>query len=137
MYKTILLVVEGTSSDQAMVEYIKPLARLLQSRVILFHGENWQTHGRGKETFYPGATDAVEYLKKMRKEFQAAGVSVEMVLAYGEPVIEIEKQVQHRACDLVVMNTQERKSVLEIFFGAIFEHVQNAISVPVLLFKLR
>jgi nucleotide-binding universal stress UspA family protein len=134
MCKTMLLVVDGASSDRAMIEYVKPLAKLLQNRVILLHVENADLRGYRRKMLYPGASDAVEYLKKMQKELQAAGIPVEMVLAYGEPVMEIKNQVQKKACDLVAMNTQERKSVSEMFFGTTFEHVQNAINVPVLLF---
>ena len=137
MYSTVLIVIDGTSSDRAMIEYVKPLAKLWQSRVILLHVENSELRGRRGETLYPGAVDAVEYLKKMRGEIQAAGISVELALTYGEPAMEIKNQVQKRTCELVVMNTQERKSVSEIFFGTVPERVQNAISVPALLFKSR
>jgi nucleotide-binding universal stress UspA family protein len=137
MHKAILIVVDGASSDRAMIEYVKPLARLMQSRIILLHIENRESHGRGRELPYPGAIDSVDYLKKMQREFQAGEVAVEIALAYGEPGTEIKNQIQKRACDLVVMNTQERKSVSEIFFGTIFERVHNSINVPALLFKLR
>ena len=137
MYNTMLIVIDGTSSDRAMTEYVKPLAKLWQSRVILLHVENSEPRGRRAEILYPEAADAVEYLKKMQKEFRAAGIPVEMALAYGEPAMEIKNQVQKRTCELVVMNTQERKSVSEIFFGTVLERVQNAINVPALLFKSR
>ena len=135
MCKTILLVVEGISTDQAMIEHVKPLAKLLQSRVILFHVENGERYGRVRKTLYPGAADAVEYLRKMYGILQAAGISAEIALAYGEPVLEIEKQVQKKACDLVTMNTQTRKLMSEFFFGTVFERVQNAIDIPILVFK--
>jgi nucleotide-binding universal stress UspA family protein len=137
MHKAILIVVDGASSDRAMVEYVKPLARLMQSRIILFHIENQAPYGRRREPLYPGAIDSVDYLKKMQGEFQAADVSIEIALAYGEPGMEIKNQLQKGTCDLVVMNTHECKSVSEIFFGTIFERVQNVINVPALLFKLK
>ena len=99
MCKSILLVVDGTSSDRAMMEYVKSLAKLWQSRLILLHVENSEPRGCNGELHYPGATDAVEYMKKMQKEFQSADVLVELVLSYGEPVMEIKSQVQKKTCD--------------------------------------
>ncbi len=135
MCKTILLVVDGTACDRAMIEYVRPLAKGSQSRVILLHVENGEPRDRRRQILYPGATDAVEYLRNIQNEFRAASISVEIVLAYGEPAVEIKNQVQQRTCDLVMMNTQRRESVSEIFFGTIFKRVQNAIAVPILLFK--
>ena len=35
MYKTILLTLDGTATDRAIIEHVKVLAKLAQSRVVL------------------------------------------------------------------------------------------------------
>ena len=37
MYKTILMPLDGTPTDRAIIEHIKQLAQLLHSRVVVFH----------------------------------------------------------------------------------------------------
>ncbi len=37
MYKTILMPLDGTATDRAIIEHIKQLAKVLGSRVVLFH----------------------------------------------------------------------------------------------------
>jgi nucleotide-binding universal stress UspA family protein len=50
MYKTILVTLDGTPSDRAIIEHIKQLAKLAQSRVVLLHvADGWaaRTYGPG------------------------------------------------------------------------------------------
>ena len=37
LYKTILVTLEGTPTDQAIIEHVKLLAKAMQSRVVLLH----------------------------------------------------------------------------------------------------
>jgi nucleotide-binding universal stress UspA family protein len=134
MYKTILLALEGISSDRFIVEHVKLLAKFTQSRVVLFHVERWVAHIHSQGVLYPGARDDIEYLRKIKSEFQSAGILAEFELAYGDPAMEIVKRVQ-KGCDLVAMNRQSHRSLAEIFFGTIASRVQDRINAPVLLLR--
>ena len=37
MYRTILVTVDGTPTDRAIIEHIKTLAKLAQSKIVLLH----------------------------------------------------------------------------------------------------
>ena len=95
MYKTILVTVDGTRTDRAIIEHVKPLACLMKSRVVLLHvatGVPAKYHGTdaaGKEV-----QESQAYLDRVRAEFTAAGIRAESDLAYGEPAKEIVKWVQ-------------------------------------------
>lgn len=135
MYKTILLTLDGTSRDKAIIEHVKPLAKLAQSRVLLFHVEC-----SGRKINHPdipclGTTDVIQYLRVIHAEFRSQGIRVEIQLAYGDPAMEMTEQIRQKGCDLVVINTQLRKSVTEIFFGTTAERLQDEINIPLLLFK--
>jgi nucleotide-binding universal stress UspA family protein len=42
MYKTILVTLDGTPTDQAIIQHVKELAKLAQSRVVLLHvADGW------------------------------------------------------------------------------------------------
>ncbi len=125
MCKTILLVVEGAFTDRAMVEHVKPLAKFAQSRVILF-----QLGGAATK-----ASEELERLKQIYREFQSAGIPVELEMAYGDPVVEIVKKAQQRGCDLIALVTSKHRSITDRIFGPIASRVQDSIHLPVLLFR--
>ena len=138
MYKTILLTLDGTLTDRAMIEHVKPLAKLAQSRVVLLHvADGWAARQYGKDAVSAEITEDTAYLKKIRQEFQTAGIPAEAELAYGEPVKEIVKWVERKGCDLVAMSTHGHRFLADIFLGETARRVQHSISVPVLLLRAK
>ncbi len=97
MYKTILVTLDGTATDRAIIEHIKPLAKLMQSRVVLLHvvtgvpAKYHRTNAAGKEV-----EESKAYLDRVRAEFAAVGIPADADLAYGEPVKEIVRWVQQK-----------------------------------------
>jgi nucleotide-binding universal stress UspA family protein len=138
MYKTILLTLDGTSTDRAMIEHVKALAKLAQSRVVLLHvADGWAARTYGPDAISSEITEDTAYLKKIRSEFQSAGITTDAELAFGEPVKEIVKWVKQKGCDLVAMSTHGHRLLADIFLGATASRVQHSISVPVLLLRAK
>jgi len=66
MYKTILVTLDGTPSDQAIIGHIKLLAKLAQSRVVLLHvADGWAARTYGPDAVSPEITDDTAYLKRV------------------------------------------------------------------------
>ena len=138
MYKTILLTLDGTPTDRAIVEHVKVLAKLAQSRVVLLHvADGWAARTYGPDAVSPEITEDTAYLMKVRSEFQSAGISTDAELAYGDPVKEIVKWVERKGCDLVAMSTHGHRFLADIFLGTTASRVQHSISVPVLLLRAK
>lgn len=138
MYKTILVTLDGTPTDQAIIEHVKQLAKLAQSRVVLLHvADGWAARTYGPDAVSPEITEDTAYLRKVRAEFQSAGIRAECELAYGDPVREIVKWVEKKGCDLVAMSTHGHRFLADIFLGTTASRVQHSISVPVLLLRAR
>src|ERR1039458_5434494 len=101
MYKTILVTLDGTPSDQAIIDHVKQLAKLAQSRVVLLHLDaGWAARTYGSDAISPEITEDTAYLKRVQAEFQAAGIPADAELAYGDPVTEIVKWVRQKGCSL-------------------------------------
>ena len=139
MYKTILVTLDTTPTDRAIIEHVKTLAKLMKSRVVLLHVATsavaqWQG---------PNAADAeVEegraYLDCVSAEFEAVGVPVHAELAYGTPPAkQIIKWIQEHDCDLVAMSTHGHRLLGDLILGATAFEVQHSISVPVLLLRAK
>jgi nucleotide-binding universal stress UspA family protein len=138
MYKTILVTLDGTPTDRAIIRHVKQLATLAHSRVVLLHvADGWAARTYGSDAVSPEITEDTAYLGKVLAEFQAAGISASSELAYGDPVTEIIKWVRQKGCDLVAMSTHGHRFIADIFLGTTASRVQHNISVPVLLLRAK
>ena len=138
MYKTILVTLDGTPTDRAIIEHVKPLAKLAQSQLVLLHvADGWAARTYGSDAVSPEISEDTAYLKKIRAEFQAADIPTQAELAYGDPATEIVKWVQQKGCDLVAMSTHGHRFLADLFLGTTASRVQHNISVPVLLLRAK
>jgi len=138
VYKTILMTLEGTPTDQAIIEHVKQLAKLAQSQVVLLHvADGWAARTYGPDAVSAEITEDTAYLEQVRSELQSVGIPTQAELAYGDPVSEIVKWVQQRGCDLVAMSTHGHRFLADIFLGSTASRVQHSIRVPVLLLRAK
>jgi nucleotide-binding universal stress UspA family protein len=138
MYNNILLTLDGTPTDRAIIEHVKKLAKLAQSRLVLLHvADGWAARTYGPDAVSPEITEDTAYLEKVQKEFQSLGIAAEIELAYGEPAREIIKWVQQHPCDLIAMSTHGHRLFADIFLGTTASRVQHGVSVPVLLLRAK
>src|SRR5437868_6244940 len=138
MYDTILVTLDGTPSDRAIIEHVKQLAKLAHSRLVLLHvADGWAARTYGRDAVSAEIAEDTAYLQKVRDEFQAAGIPTDAELAYGEPVKEIVKWVVQKGCDLVAMSTHGHRFLADLFLGTTASRVQHSISVPVLLLRAK
>ena len=138
MYDTILVTLDGTSTDRAIIEHVKLLAKFAHSRVVLLHvADGWAARTYGQDAVSREISEDTVYLEKVRVEFETAGISAKAELAFGEPVAQIVKWVQQNGCDLVAMSTHGHRFVADIFLGTTAIRVQHSISVPVLLLRAK
>ncbi|HVO62783.1 MAG TPA: universal stress protein [Terriglobales bacterium] len=138
MYDTILVTLDGTPSDRAIIEHIKQLANLAGSRVVLLHvADGWAARTYGPDAVSPEIAEDTAYLEKVRAEFQLAGIPADTELAYGQPADEIIKWVKQKSCSLLAMSTHGHRFLADLFLGATATRVRHSISVPVLLLRAK
>jgi nucleotide-binding universal stress UspA family protein len=138
MYDTILVTLDGTATDRAIIEHIKQLAKLAHSRLVLLHvADGWAARTYGRDAVSREISEDNAYLEKVRGEFEAAGIPAEAELAYGEPAKEIIRWVEEKGCDLVAMSTHGHRFLADIFLGTTVTRVRHSISAPVLLLKAK
>lgn len=138
MYDTILVTLDGTPSDRAILEHVKQLARLAKSRLVLLHvADGWAARTYGPDAVSSEITEDTEYLRKVQSEFQSAGIPAEAELAFGEPANEIIRWVEDRGCDLVAMSTHGHRFLADVFLGTTATRVRHHIRVPILLLRAK
>lgn len=138
MYETILVTLDGTPSDRAIIEHIKQLAKLAHSRLVLLHvADGWAARTYGPDAVSSEINEDTTYLEKVREEFQSAGIPTEAELAYGEPADQIIKWVEKKKCDLVAMSTHGHRFLADVFLGSTANRVRHHIGIPVLLLRAK
>ena len=138
MYGTILVTLDGTPTDRAIIEHVKELAKLAHSRLVLLHvADGWAARTYGPDAVSPEISEDTSYLESVLAEFRSAGIPTEAELAYGEPAEEIIKWVKKKGCDLVAMSTHGHRLLADIFLGATATRVRHNINAPVLLLKAK
>ncbi len=138
MYKTILVTLDGTPTDRAIIEHIKLLAKLAGSRVVLLHvADGWAARTYGPDAVSQEITEDSAYLHSVREELQSKDIPVDTEMAYGDPAREITKWVEQKHCDLVAMSTHGHRFLADLFLGTTASRVQHNVRVPVLLLRAK
>src|SRR5580698_6293495 len=99
MYETILVTLDGTPTDRAIIEHVKELAKLAGRRLVLLHvADGWAARTYGRDAISSEITEDPAYLETVRSEFLSIGFPTESERAYGDPAREIIKWVQQKGC---------------------------------------
>ncbi len=138
MYKHILIPVEHSISDEAILNHIRPLAKLTAATLTFIHvadgfGARYQNHLNlcdSEEIIKDRA-----YLEKLKAEFSSEGFKVQTHLASGNPTKEILAFANANKCDLIAMSTHGHGMFKDFIFGTVASDVRHQTLIPVLLIK--
>lgn len=138
MYTTILVALENSKTDEAILGHIEPLAKLCGARLLFVHvADGWVA--RTREQF--NLADSVEmkedraYLESVRARFAERGLEGDTVLLAGEPADEIVKLTEERHVDLIAMSTHGHRFLADLILGSTANKVRHVAEVPVLLVR--
>ena len=138
MYSKILVPLDATDADQAVLGHVVPLAKMFGSRIYLLHvADGWAARWFGPDAVSPEVTEDRAYLARLQSELQAKGLLVEAELAFGEPTKEILRWVAEKGCSLIAMSTHGHRFLGDLFLGTTAINVQHRVEVPVLLVRAR
>jgi nucleotide-binding universal stress UspA family protein len=136
MYDKILITLDATTTDRVILDHVRPLAKIMNSRIVLLHvADGWAARTYGADAVSPEVVEDRAYLEKIRSELAAEGFSVETHLAFGDPATEIVRWVEDCGCDLIAMSTHGHRFLSDLFLGVTASRVQHRVDVPVLLLK--
>jgi len=138
MYKRVLVPVENSEYDAAILEHVARLAKLCGSSIVIIHvADGWvarnirQLDLRESEEM----KGDLEYIERIAASLQAQGLAAESVLASGEPGQEISAAAEREKCDLIAMSTHGHKFLNDVLRGSVANAVRHSSTVPVLLVR--
>jgi nucleotide-binding universal stress UspA family protein len=138
MYARILVPLEHSDYDDAILVHIRELARVHKSAVVLIHvADGWAARNQQGLALRESAEmrDDRDYIEARRDELEAAGIQAECILAGGDPGAEIAAAALREGCDLVAMSTHGHKGVQDLLRGSVANEVRHRVTVPVLMVR--
>ena len=138
MYHRILVPLEHTAYDEAILEHVRQLSRLCGSSLLLIHvADGWAarniTHLKLRES--EEMLDDREYLESQAATLEAEGFDVDAILASGDPAREITATAEREHCDLIAMSTHGHRFLSDLLYGSVAESVRHRSNIPVLLVR--
>ncbi len=138
MYKRILVPLEHSPYDGAILEHVTRLSRVCGASLILIHvADGWAAryfedlHLRESEEMRADR----EYLRTVAAKLEADGLRVDAVLATGDPAREIAAAAERERCDLIAMSTHGHRFFSDLIYGSVAESVRHRSMVPVLMVR--
>jgi nucleotide-binding universal stress UspA family protein len=138
VYQHILVAVEHSKADEAILEHIVRLARLTHARLLLVHVADGFA-ARHFDDLQLRESEEMRadraYLDRRSDELRKAGFDVTPRLAMGDPATEIIKIAAQEGVDLIAMSTHGHRFLSDVIHGTTVDKVRHTVRVPVLLLR--
>lgn len=137
-YRRILVPLEHTDADRAILTHVRGLARVCGSSLVLIHvADGWAA--RNAKLFALRESEEMrsdrEYLERLAEELEGEGFEAEAVLAGGDPASEIAAAAVREKCDLIAMSTHGHRLLSDLVLGSVANEVRHQSLIPVLLVR--
>ena len=140
MYQRILVPLENSATDAAIVEHVSALARNCGASLVLIHVADGFA-ARNLAQLKLRESEEIKkdraYLDTVTADLTARGFKVEAVLASGDPATEISAAAEREQCDLIAMGTHGHRWLKDLIYGSVASEVRHKSFVPVLLVRQR
>ncbi len=138
MYSRILVPLENTPYDAAILAHVRTLANHCGASLLLIHvADGWAA--RNIDALQLRESEEIrrdrEYLDRLSAELNASGIPTEALLASGEPAAEITSAAEREGCDLIAMATHGHRIVADVILGSVASAVRHRSMVPVLMVR--
>jgi len=140
MYNSILVAIENSAADRAVLEHIEGLARLTGARLLLVHvADGWAA--RSFDDLDLRESDEMRkdraYLDGLCRELEARGLTVRARLAMGDPSSQLVKVAAEEGVDLIAMSTHGHRFLNDLLRGSTADRVRHNVTIPVLMVRAK
>jgi len=131
VYKKILVTIDCSPVDEAILRHVSALARQNDAAVYLLHVVHSHTLDQ-ERALREKAESALESYRGM---LEVQGIETHTLIRSGEPDHEILEEIAGAAYDLVAMATHGHSFIGDLLFGSVSRSLKHKISIPLLLLK--
>lgn len=138
MYRRILVAIEHSPADEAILDHVRRLAMALGSELHLVHvADGWAARNFDQLQLRESEEmkDDRDYLAQLATDLNARGLTVSTELAMGDPADELIRLAQEPGVDLLAMSTHGHRFLNDVLRGTTVNKVRHLVKVPVLLVR--
>ena len=138
MYRKILVAMEHSDADRALLPHVRELASRLQCQLLLVHvADGWVA--RNFEQLNLAESEEMKsdraYLEQTASELKSSGIPVQTRLGLGNPPEQIVRIAAEEQCDLIAMGSHGHRFVGDLLLGSTIHEVRHTTAIPVLLIR--
>ncbi len=137
MYRKILVALDTTVSDQALLSHIVQLAQLAKSELLLAHvADGWVARNFDQLNLVESEEMKEDwgYLESTAAQLrEETGLTVGTRLALGSPPAQIVKVAEAEACDLIALASHGHRLVGDIIHGSTIDAVRHNTRIPMIV----
>ena len=138
MYRRILVPLEHSQYDDAILDHVRGLARQCGAAVVFIHVADGFA-ARNQRTLDLRDSEEMQsdraYLEEVCASFERDGVDSDAILAIGDPGAEIAAAAEREGADLIAMSTHGHRLLNDLLRGSVANDVRHATSIPVLMVR--
>lgn len=138
MYKRILVPLDHSPYDVAILEHVRKLATHCGASIVLIHVADGfaarNVHQLNLRESEEMRFDR-EYLERICESMEQDGLTADCVLAGGNPSSEIAQAAAREECDLIAMSTHGHRFLQDLLYGSVANEVRHISKIPVLLVR--
>jgi nucleotide-binding universal stress UspA family protein len=138
MYRRILVAIEHSPADQAILEHVRQLAMQVGAELHLVHvADGWAARNFDQLQLRESEEmkDDRDYLAQLAADLAARGLKVSTELAMGDPATELIRLAEERGVDLLAMSTHGHRFLNDLVRGTTVNRVRHLVKIPVLLLR--
>lgn len=134
-----MIPLDNSSTDQTILEHIRPLVKLTGAAVVLVHVADGFGARLQNELNLADSEEIKkdqQYLEKICKKFSQEGFQVKAVLLQGkEPADAILDAANKEHCDLIAMATHGHGFVKDVILGSVADALRHSTDIPILMIR--
>ena len=138
MYRRILVAIEHSAADQAILDHVRQLAAQVGSELHLVHvADGWAARNFDQLQLRESEEmkDDRDYLAKVAADLTAHGLKVSTELAMGDPADQLIRLADERGFDLLAMSTHGHRFLNDLLRGTTVNRVRHLVKIPILLVR--
>jgi nucleotide-binding universal stress UspA family protein len=138
MYHHILIPLENSATDDAILEHVRPLVKMTGAKLLLLHvADGWvaRNFNQLKLAESEEMKNDRAYLETVAGRLRSEGFAVETLLALGDPPTEIIKAAAAENCDLIAMAGHGHRFFGDLFHGSTITEVRHHTHIPLLVLR--
>ena len=138
MYKKILIPLDNSTTDKAILEHVRALANLTQASLVLIHVADGYAARLQNQLNLEDSEEIKEdrqYLEDQKNYLVKEGLKVKTCLTSGEPADQILSIAEQEQCDLIAMSTHGHRFIKDVILGSVADNIRHRTNIPILMIR--